>query len=86
LDEGDTSLQSFNHQLQFGKLKLNLLTSIGLQKINASWIGLKKLTHKLEESANFSISFTEFGHWMQKSQHFGFNLKLCEDTFGPLGW
>jgi len=51
--------------MQFGELKLNLWTSIGLQKINVSWIDLKILP-QLEESTNFPTSFIGFKHQMQK--------------------
>jgi len=29
--------------------------------------------------------FIEFGHWMQKLQHFELDLKLCEAFFESLG-
>jgi len=51
LDEGDTSLQSCSHQMEFGTLKLNLWTSIGFPKTSTFWIDLKILPHKLEERA-----------------------------------
>jgi len=52
--EGDISPQSFSLQMQFGKLKLDLWTSIGFWEICTSWIDLKILPHKLEEKAQIS--------------------------------
>jgi len=57
LDEGDTISQSWGHQLEFGELKLNNCTSIGLQKINTSWIDMKILPHKPEERAQIFQQF-----------------------------
>jgi len=56
---------------------------IGSQKISITSIGLKILSHKLEERA--PTSFIEFGNRMQKLQHCELNLKVCEDNVGSLG-
>jgi len=70
--------------MQFGEIKLNLWTSNGSQKVTITWIDLKILSHKLEESKNFPTSFIEFGNWMQKLQHFELDLKVCEDNISSL--
>jgi len=73
-------------------IKCNFVNSNWTSKL---WLAYKKhysldysenfTTQTRRESANFPTSFTKFEHSMQKLQPFELDLKLCEDTFGPLG-
>jgi len=73
IKEGDSSPWSCYHQMQFGELKLNLWTLIGLQKISISWINLKILPYKLEEKA-------------QSSQQVLLNSNIRCKNYNTLNW
>jgi len=59
-----------------------------ITKFNTSWIELKILPHKIEKRAKKfqQVLLNSDIVCMQRLQHFELNLKLCEDTFGPLWW
>jgi len=46
---------------------------------------MKILSYKLEERVQiFQQVFIEIENWMEKSQHFELDLKVCEDNVGSL--
>jgi len=66
-------------KMSLSELKLNPWTSNGFLKFNVSWVELKMLPYKLEESIDFPTSYIKFWHWMQKLQHFELNFQtMCE--------
>jgi len=87
LDEGVSRPWSCNCQMEFGELKLNLWTSIGLQKISTSWTNLKIFTILTRRKCKFPNKFEWIWTWDTKvtGLWIGLETNLCEDTFGPLG-
>lgn len=57
-------------------------------KLSGTHLGLIwKLSPKQEENTDFPTSFIEFGHWMQKRQHFKLDFQTIWGHYynGPLG-
>jgi len=63
-----------------------------IEPLNFDWLTknpsildwFENFTTQTRRELKFSIFFIEFGHRMEKLQHFELDLKLCEGTFGPL--